>query len=157
APPSTALPQTPAKVADNIRAIGKVAADKGVLTAKDARVLLVIGPANADTYRLTAEVKPADKATSVSLYVMPNDPADVNKPAVLYGSFYRDAAGLMLQANASQWDTKKRQWGSNNVTTWYKYWPASTDKATLALVGGSGIAPRNLKDRWLKVRIEAER
>jgi hypothetical protein len=117
----------------------------------------MIGGADADTYRLRAEVKPADKATRISLYVMPADPADVNKPAALYGSFYRDAAGLVLQADASQWDAQKRQWGSNSVTTWYNYWRPSTDKAGLALLEGIGMAPRNLKDHWLRLRIEADR
>jgi hypothetical protein len=141
----------------NVRAIGGVMADKGVLTPKDAGATLVIGAADADTYRLTAEVKPADKATRVSLYVMPVDPADVTKPALLYGSFYRDAAGLKLQADASQWDSQKRQWGSHAVSSWYSYWPAPSEKANLALMAGSGIAPRSLKDRWLKLRVEADR
>src|SRR5262249_17993629 len=109
------------------------------------------------TYRLTAEVKFADRATAVSLFVMPDDPADVNKPAALGGSFSRDAAGLTLQANASLWDAQKRQWGRDPVNAWYKYWPAPTDKATLALMEGSGIAPRGLKDRWLRLRVEVDR
>jgi hypothetical protein len=142
---------------DNVRAVGEVVADKGVLTPKGATTILVIGAPDADTYRLTAEVKPADKATRISLYVMPTDPADVNKPAALYGSFYRDAPGLKLQADASLWDAKKGQWGSDPVTTWYNYWPAPAEKANLGLVEGSGIAPRSLKDRWLKLRVEADR
>jgi hypothetical protein len=88
---------------------------------------------------------------------MPADPADVNKPAALYGSFYRDASGLKLQADASQWDAQKGRWGSNAVTAWYNYWPAPTEKANLALMEGSGTAPRNLKDHWLRLRIEADR
>jgi hypothetical protein len=151
------MAQTPVKVLPNVGAIGEVVADKGMFAPKGARAILVIGAADADMYRLTAEVKPADKVTGISLYVMPADPADVNKPALLYGSFRRDAAGLLLQADASQWDNQKRQWGSNSVTTWYYYWPAPTDKAKLALVEGSGMAPRSLKDRWLKLAIEADR
>jgi hypothetical protein len=154
---SAAPPPAPVPGVANVRAVGEVVADKGALTAKSPQVTLVIGAADADTYRLTAEVKPADKATRVSVYVMPSDPANVNQPAALYGSFYRDASGLKLQADASQWDAAKRQWGSNAVTTWYSYWPAATEKANLALMEGSGIAPRNLKDRWLRLRIEADR
>jgi hypothetical protein len=142
---------------DNVRAIGEVVADKGVVTVKGAQATLVIGAADTDTYRLTAEVKLADKATRASLYVMPDDPAVVSKPAVLYGSFYRDAAGLKLQADASLWDAAKQQWGKDNVTTWHNYWPAPTEKANLALMEGCGFGQRNLKDRWLKVRIEADR
>jgi hypothetical protein len=144
-------------VLPHVRALGAVVADKGALTAKDARVTLVIGVADADTYRLTAEVKPVGKATRVALYVMPISPGDINQPAVLYGSFFRDAAGIKLQADASQWDFAKRQWGRGATATWYNYWPAPTEKANLALMEGSGIAPRSLKDRWLKVRIEADR
>jgi hypothetical protein len=76
---------------------------------------------------------------------------------VLHGSFYRDAPGLTLQADASLWDATKRQWGSDAVTTWYYYWPAPTDRAKLDLLKGSGLAPRSLKGRWLKVRVEADR
>jgi hypothetical protein len=61
----------PVRGVDNVRAVGEVVADKGVLTARDARATLVIGAADADTYRLMAEVKSADKATRISLYVMP--------------------------------------------------------------------------------------
>jgi hypothetical protein len=154
---SAAPPPAPVQGIDNVRALGDVVVDKGVLTPKGAKVTLVIGPDDADAYRVTAEVKLADKATRIALYVMPTDPADVNKPAALYGSFSRDSAGLKLQADANQWDEKKRQWGSNPVTTWYNYWPAATEKANLALMEGSGIAPRSLKDRWLKLRIEADR
>jgi hypothetical protein len=151
------LHETPGQGQKNVRIVGETAADKGVLTVKGPRATLVIGATDANTYRMTAEVKPADKANRISLYVMPADPADVNKPAALYGSFSRDAAGLKLQAGASQWDAQKKQWGSNSVTTWYNYWPAPAEKANLALMEGSGIAPRNLKDHWLKVRVEAER
>jgi hypothetical protein len=59
--------------------------------------------------------------------------------------------------SASRWDAPKRQWESNPVTTWYTYWPAPTDKTRLALVAGSGLAPRGLKDRWLRLRFEADR
>jgi hypothetical protein len=154
---ASAAPPAPVPGADNVRAAGEVAADKGVLIAKGPKVTLVIGPADADTYRLTAEVKPADKATRIFLSVMPTDATDVNKPAALSGSFYRDAAGLKLQADSSRWDAQKQQWGSDPVTAWYNYWPAAAEKANLALVEGSGIAPRSLKDRWLKLRIEADR
>jgi hypothetical protein len=154
---ATAGPTTPVPGLDNVRAVGEIAVDKGVVTVKGATAKLVIGAADTDTYRLTAEIKPADKATRVFLYVMPADPTDVNKPALLNGSFFRDAAGLRLQADASQWDGSKQQWGRNAVTAWYNYWPAPTEKANLALMEGSGIAPRDLKDRWLKLRIEADR
>jgi hypothetical protein len=150
-------PLVPVPGVDHVRAIGEVAVDKGVLTIKSATATLVIGAADADTYRLTAEVKPADKATRIGVYLMPADPADANKPALLYGSFYRDAPGLQLQADSSQWDAQKGQWGSNSDVTWYIYWPAPTDKVRLALMEGSGIAPRSLKDRWLKLRVEADR
>jgi hypothetical protein len=151
APPPAAVPGM-----DHVRAAGDVAADKGVVTARGAATL-VLGADNAATYRLTAEVKPADRATRVLLYLMPADPADVTKPAALYASFYRDATGLQLQADASLWDAEKQQWGRDGVTTWYTYWPAPADKARLALMEGSGLAPRSLKDRWLKLRIEADR
>jgi hypothetical protein len=141
---------------DKVRAIGEVVADRGILTARSLRTTLVIGAADAQTYRLTAEVLLADKVTRVELYVMPADPADRTKPAALYGSFARDAAGLRLEADASRWDAKKQQWGHHAVTTWYDYWPAPTDKARLALVEGSGLTPRNLRDHWLKLRIEAD-
>jgi hypothetical protein len=152
-----AAPPTGTQVLPNVRAIGDVAVESGLLTVKVASATLVIGKADTDTYRLTAEIKLADKATAVSLYVLPTDPADVSKPALLYGSFHRDAAGLTLQADASQWDADKRQWGHQPVTTWYTYWPAATEKARLALMEGSGLMPRSLKDRWLKVRIDADR
>jgi hypothetical protein len=151
-----AAPPAPIPGVDHVRAIGDVAADKGVLTARGATATLVMGADDADTYRLTAEVKPADKATRVFLYLMPTDPADVNKPAALSGSFYRDAPGLQIQADSSNWDAQKKQW-SNSDTTWYVYWPAPTDKVRLALMEGSGLTPRSLKDRWLKVRVEADR
>jgi hypothetical protein len=65
-------------VLDNVRAVGEVAADKGVFTVKGPNATLVIGPDGAETYRLTAEVKPADKAGRISLYAMPADPGDAN-------------------------------------------------------------------------------
>jgi hypothetical protein len=154
---ATVAAPPPAPILDHVRAIGAVVADKGIVTVKGPAATLVIGKSDADTYRLTAEVKPADKATSVSMYVMPTDVADVSKRAVMWGSFSRDAAGLKVQANALLWDDEKRQWGRDLVTTWYNYWPAPTEKVNLALMEGSGIAPRSLKDRWLKVRIEADR
>src|SRR5262249_43158987 len=77
-------PLAPVRGMDNVRTIGEVVVDKDVLTARDAPATLVIGTAEADTYRLTAEVKFVDKATGVELYVMPIDPAEVNKPAALY-------------------------------------------------------------------------
>jgi hypothetical protein len=147
----------PVKGMDQVSAVGEVTVEKGILTAKGAKVTLIIGAADADTYRITAEVKLADKATRIFVYVMPADPLDANKPAVLNGSFYRDAAGLVLQADASEWDAQKRQWGGNAVTTWYNYWRAPTDKAGLALLEGIGVPPRSLKDRWLRLRIEADR
>jgi hypothetical protein len=156
-PAAHAAPPAGTQVQVHVRAIGDVGVDSGVLTARGYKATLVIGPADADLYRVTAEVKPADKATRVFLLVMPADPSDANKPAALYGSFYRDAPGLKLQADSSQWDAAKRQWGSDNVSAWYNYWPAPTEKASLALMEGSGIAPRSLRDRWLKLRVEAER
>jgi hypothetical protein len=42
---------------------------------------VVIGAGNADTYRLTAEIKPADTPTRIGLYLLPTDPAAVHKPA----------------------------------------------------------------------------
>jgi hypothetical protein len=147
----------PVQILDNVRAIGEVASDKGIVTVKGPRATLLLGASDADTYRLTAEIKPADKATAIALYAMPTDLAEVNKPAVLYGSFSRDAAGLRLQADAILWDAQKGQWGNDRATTWYTYWPAPTDKVNLALVEGSGMEPRSLKDRWLRLRIEADR
>jgi hypothetical protein len=152
-----ASPPAPVKLSDNVRAAGDVAADKGVITVKGAAATLVLGADDADAYRLTAEVQPADKATAVSFRVMPADVRDVNKPAVLYGHFSRDAPGLQLQASTSRWDAKKKLWDSNNDVTWYKYWPAPADKAALALLEGSGLAPRSLKGQWLKLRVEADR
>jgi len=146
----------PLKGIDNARTFGEVIINKGVITPKGPRATLVIGAADAANYRFTAEVKPADKATRIPFHVMPSDATDAAKPALLYGSFYRDAPGLVLQADASQWDAKKGQWGSNPITSWYTYWPAPTEQAKLALMKDSGITPRTLKDRWLKLRIEAD-
>jgi hypothetical protein len=155
----TVAAPVPARIAgmDNVRAVGDVVADQGVLTVKAGNATVVIGAADADNYRLTTEVKLVDKVSGVSVYVMPTDPADVNKPAVFHGSFTRDAPGGQLQVHSALWDMQKGQWGSNSDTTWYVYWPFATDKARLALMEGSGIAPRNLKDRWIKLRVEADR
>src|SRR5947208_3256986 len=82
-----AAPPTPIKLTDNVQAIGEAVADKGTISVKGPKATLVIGAADADSYRLTAEVKPADKATSVALQVMPADFLDVGKQAALSGSF----------------------------------------------------------------------
>lgn len=95
-----AAPPAPTPVTDNVRAVGEVTADKGTITVKGPTAILVLGLADADAFRLTAEVEPADKATSVSVQAMPTEPTDVTKRAVLSGSFYRDAPGLQLQVSA---------------------------------------------------------
>lgn len=156
-PVAAAPPPTPVKVTDEVRAFGEVAADKSVITVKGAKAALILGADSADTYRLTAEIKPADRATMVSLQVMPTDANDVNKPAALYGWFTRDAPGLGLMANTYFWDDKKNKWDGKSDHAWYYYWPAPTDKARLAQLEGSGLTPRSLKDRWLRLRIEADR
>jgi len=153
---SAAPTPSPIPGVENVRVIGEMTADKSILTVKGPAATLVIGSPDSDNYRLTAEMKCADKATSVSIFLMPTDPSDVNKPAALNASIYRDAPGIRIQASSSQWDAQKKQWGSNSVVTWYNYWPAPTDKVNLALVEGSGLTPRNLKDRWLKLRVEAD-
>jgi len=149
----------PAPVAgvDNVRAVGEVVADNGVLTVKGASAILVLGPDSADMYRMTAEIKLVDKATVVEVQAMPTDVNDRNKQAALYAGLYRDDTGLTLRCSTSQWDRQKGQWGSNNDPTWFNYWPAPANKAALALMDGSGIEPRHLKDRWLHLCIEAER
>jgi hypothetical protein len=152
-----AAPPAPVRLTDHVQAIGDAVADKGLITVKGPKATLVIGAADADSYRMTAEVKLADKATSLSLQVMPADLHDVNKQAALSGSFTRDAPGLKLTASTSFWDDKKNQWASKNDPVWYSYWPAPAEKPQLAMMEGSGIAPRNLKDRWLRLRIEADR
>jgi hypothetical protein len=154
---AAAAPPAPVKVSDDVRAAGDVTADKGVVTVKGAKATLILGADSADTYRLTAEVKPVDRATSVSLQVMPADPHDTGKPAVLHGWFNRDASGLVVSADTYFWDEKRSKWDSKNDPAWYTYWPAPTDKARLALLDGSGLAPRSLRDRWLRLRVEADR
>jgi hypothetical protein len=103
---------------ENVRAVGAVVADKGVVTVKGPVATLVIGAADADTYRFTADVKLSDKVRAVSLFVMPSEPTETNKPGLLNGSFYRDAPGTQVQVNSSQWDTKTNQWGRNPMVTW---------------------------------------
>ncbi len=71
-----AAPPTPVPGMDGVRAAGDVAVDQGVLTVKGAAATLVIGTADADSYRLTAEIKPADRATRISLSLMPTDLTD---------------------------------------------------------------------------------
>lgn len=151
---ASAVPPTPVKGADNVRAVGQATADKGVITAKGALTTLVIGADDLDLYRLTAELKPADKATSMYLQVMPTDVADFMKQAVLYSWISRDAPGLVLSPGAYLWDAKKNTWGGTSQT-FYTYWPAPTQKDRLALV--KELTPRSLKDRWLTLRIEADR
>jgi hypothetical protein len=154
---ATGAPPAPVKLTDDIKAIGDIMADKGAFTVKGPKATLIIGADGADAYRLTAEVKPANKATQVALQAMPTDVNDVNKPAVLYGSFYRDEPGLLLTASTYSWNAKTVVWDSNNDTAWFTYWPAPTDKARLAQLADSALAPRSLKDRWLRLRIEADR
>src|SRR5947209_1359960 len=89
AAPAPAAPPAPVKVTDTVQAVGEVTAEQGVLTAKGPKATLIVGAADADSYRLTAEVRFADKAASVVLQVMPTDPADVSKRAALSGSLYR--------------------------------------------------------------------
>jgi hypothetical protein len=141
----------------NVRAIGEVVMAESVLTAKGAKTVLVIGADDADTFRTTAEVKPADKANHIFVQVIPTDVSDVSKRAVLYAGIYRDATGLQFKSETSEWDTANGQWGSNNDPAWLTYWPLPTDTANLALVEGSGIAPRTLKNHWFNLRIEAGR
>jgi hypothetical protein len=155
--PAPAVPPAAKKLLDNVQAIGDATAEKGVISITGAKATLVIGSADADSYRMTAEIKFADKATSDTLQVMPSDLADVNKPAALYGWFYRDPAGLSLTANTYFWDTKTGKWDSKNDAAYYTYWPAPTNKGALAQLDGSGIPSRSLKDRWLPLRINADR
>jgi hypothetical protein len=132
---------------ETVRTVGDVVIKNGLFTVKGARATLVIGKADSDTYRLTAEVKPADRATRVYLQVMPADPTNPARPAGLHATFYRDAAGLKLHASTYQWDEPKRQWGGNNDDVWYNYWPAPGEKAALELVKGSGIGSRRATSR----------
>jgi hypothetical protein len=76
--------QASAEKPQDVRTTGEVAFEKGIYTVKGAKATLVIGNADSDTYRFTAEVKPADKATGVYLQVMPSDTTNPNKPAPLY-------------------------------------------------------------------------
>jgi hypothetical protein len=113
----SALQQAPAQVLDNVRTVGEVVADKGVLTVKGAKATLLIGKPDADTYRLTAEVKLADKATCGYLQVMPADGKNANKQAVLHAFFCRDAPGLKIQASTYRWDAHKGQWGATTTSS----------------------------------------
>jgi hypothetical protein len=88
---------------------------------------------------------------------MPTDVADVNRRAALYGYLYRDAPGLSLQSSTYLWDRGTSKWDSKPDAVWYTYWPAPTDKNRLAQVADSGLRPRSLKDRWLRLRIDADR
>jgi hypothetical protein len=160
---STSVParaaDPPAAIAgvDHVRVLGDVAVDHGVITAKGPKAALVIGADDADMYRVTVEVKPAELGRRVFVQIMSADPGDTAKQAVLYAGFYRDQDRGRFVSDASQWDSTTQQWTGANDVTWYTYWPAATDAATLALVEGSGIAPRTLDDHWFTLRIEADR
>src|SRR5262249_29790697 len=69
----------------------------------------------------------------------------------------RDAPGLQLSTNAYLWDDKKSAWDAKTELAFVTYWPATTDKNRLGQLEGSGITPRNLKDRWQRLRVEADR
>jgi len=46
----------PTKLLDNVQVIGDARSDKGVISITGPKATLVIGSADADSYRLTAEV-----------------------------------------------------------------------------------------------------
>lgn len=147
-------PTSPLK---DVQAIGDVAVDKDTVTVKAATAILILGASDADTYRLTAEIKLPEKAGGPTFLVMPADVNDPEKYAVLKGYFFRDLPGLSLGTSTYLWDGGIAKWIGKPDALNYVYWPAPTHKAGLAQLEGSGIIPRSLKDRWLRFRIDAEK
>jgi hypothetical protein len=150
-----AAPLAPIAGMDNVRAIGDVTNDKGTVAAKGPTATLLIG--DAEMFRMTAEFKFAEKAGAFSLQVIPTEAGTLTKQAALYASVSRDAPGLQLVSHAYNRDTGKNAWDAKTEIGYYAYWPAPTDKVRLAQLEGSGIAPRSLKDRWLRLRVDADK
>lgn len=147
----------PVKVAKDVQAIGDVTVNKDVVAVKGATATLIVGDADADTYRLRAEILLPEKAGGPTFLVMPVDVADTEKYAVMKGYIFRDAPGLLLSSSTYFWDGGTGKWIGKPDTIYYTYWPAPTAKAPLAQLEADGVKPRSLKDRWLQVRIDAEK
>ncbi len=151
-----AAPPAPLPVAGPVRALGDVAADKEGVLVKGPQATLLLGEPDGDLYRLTAEIQPAPKAGAITLLVLPSDPNDFTKAAALNAAVSTDAAGLLLQTSSYHWDSGLGQWEWNNDTRYWTYWPAPTDKASLALLP-KDARPRTWQGRWLRLRVEADR
>jgi hypothetical protein len=140
-----------------VEAVGEVAVENDTLLVKGPTATLVIGAADADAYRVTAEVQPAAKAGATLVQVMPADPRDFARPAALYASLGREGTGLWLQPSTYRYDDKAKAWADNKDLTYLHYKPAPTDKAGQALVAGLNPAPQGWHGRWLQLRAEADR
>jgi hypothetical protein len=123
-----ATPPTPVKLAEQVQAIGEVMHAEGVVTGKAAKSTLLIGPADGDAYRVTAELKLVDRVVGNAIQVMPIEPSDFQRSAALHATFTRDAAGVNLQASTYAWNGAGNKWVSRADTTWHYYWPVETDK-----------------------------
>lgn len=153
-----AQPPVPVKGVDNVRVLGEVVVEGRAVATKSPKATFVLGADDADLYRLTAELRLADKADTALLQIMPTDLKNFAKPAVLYGWISRDPTGRLLTPGVYFWDAEKKAWSSNNNSViYYTYWPLDTQKDRIALMKDSGLPPQNLKDRWLRLRVEADR
>jgi len=127
----------PLKGIDHVRAVGDTIADQGIVSVKSPKATLVIGAGDAESYRITAEVKLVDKATSTALQVMPDDLLTVAKRAALYASFYRDAPGLNLVPDGVFLGRQEERLGQQETTCrGLNYWPAPTQKDRLEMLKG---------------------
>jgi hypothetical protein len=153
--PLAAAPPKIARPLPNVQVAGEVQNNTLTVTSPTATFVLG-GDALPEHYRLTAEVQLAPKAGGTYLQVMPSDPWDFNKSAALYASIGRDGAGRLLQTSTSRFDSAGGKWIGNADVTYWTYWPAPTDKATLALVADPS-RPRSWKNRWLRLRVEVDK
>jgi hypothetical protein len=155
-PVVTAAPPPASRPFKDVQVTGEATADRSELAVKGPTATVVIGAPDSTSYRLTAEVQPVARAGSFYVQVMPADPQDFNKPAALHAYVSRDADGIQLGSGTYRWDAKTNQWADNRDAAYYRYWPAKTDQAGLALVAEGNLAPRTLNGRWLKLRVEAD-
>ncbi len=144
------------RLSADVQAVGDVSQERGLFTVKSATATLILGAADGDNYRVSAELKMADRAGGPTVQMMPADVHDVNRRAALYGYVSRGADGLSLQTSTYLWDRGTGKWDSKADALWYTYWPAATDKARLAQLADSKLAPRNLARHWLRLRFDAE-
>ncbi|MHB0938454.1 MAG: hypothetical protein ACYC6A_18830 [Armatimonadota bacterium] len=162
------VPAVPLLAADSpaIRAIGEAMQNGNAWQSGAQPATLVIGEPNLRQCRVRLQLQLAPAAgigrNTCDIVVMPADPADLAKDAIMRVRFNRDKEGLALslvplQLTPTKADATKLAWAPiPKVSHPFAFWPGEKDGPGLAVAQSSGLPPKSWHGRWLNLRLDVD-